>query len=104
MTTFDNREQAFENEFAHDQEKRFKVEAKRDRYVGLWAAEKLGKTAGDADEYAKSVIRADLKEPGDNDVFEKLRADLPKNDISDQDIRKAMTDALQKAMDEVRKG
>jgi hypothetical protein len=104
MTTFDDRKQAFENEFAHNEEARFKVEAKRDRYVGLWAAEKLGKTAGEADDYAKSVIRADLKEPGDDDVFEKLRADLPKNDVSDQDIRKAMADALQKAMDEVQKG
>jgi hypothetical protein len=102
MTTFDDRERSFESEFANNQELRFKVEAKRDRLVGLWAAEKLGKTGGEAEDYAKSVIRADLQEPGDDDVFRKLREDLPKNDVSDDDIRQAMRKALSEAMDSVR--
>lgn len=104
MTTFDERESRFENEFAHDEELRFRVESRRDKIVGHWAAQKLGKTGDDAETYAKAVIRADLKEPGDEDVFEKLRADLPKNDVSDADIREAMRKALAQAMDEIRNG
>lgn len=101
MTTFDDRERQFEAKFAHDAEKRFKVEARRDKIVGHWAAEKLGKSGDDADEYAKSVVRADLEEPGDDDVFRKLRADLPESDFSDDDIRLAMNEALAQAMDEL---
>ncbi|WP_172294881.1 DUF1476 domain-containing protein [Pseudoruegeria sp. HB172150] len=76
MTTFDERESAFENKFAHDAEMQFRVEARRNKLVGLWAAELLGKTGDEADEYAKSVIRADFEEAGDEDVFRKLSGDL----------------------------
>jgi len=104
MTTFEDRQNRFESEFAHDQEAKFKIEARRNRLVAAWAAEKLGKSGDEADAYAKTVIRADLKEPGDEDVFEKLRGDLPKSDVSDDDIREAMSEALAAAMDEARNG
>ena len=77
MTTFDDREAAFENKFAHDEALRFRAIARRDRLVGLWAAQKLGKTDAEADAYARDVVSTDLKKPGDEDVFDKLRADLP---------------------------
>ncbi|MEM9838319.1 MAG: DUF1476 domain-containing protein [Pseudomonadota bacterium] len=104
MSSFDDREKRFETEFAHNAEMKFKVEARRNKIVGAWAAEKLGKTGDDADNYAKTVVRADLKEPGDEDVFEKLREDLPKGDVSDEDIRAAMSDALAQAMQDIREG
>ena len=104
MSTFEDRQNRFESEFAHDQELKFKVEARRNRLLGEWAAEKLGKSGEDAIEYGKSVIRADLEEPGDEDVFRKLRADLPQSDVSDDDIRTAMSQALQEAMDEIQNG
>ncbi|MEE4208773.1 MAG: DUF1476 domain-containing protein [Parvularcula sp.] len=102
MTTFNDRERRFEAEFANNQELRFKVEAKRDRLVAAWAAEKLGKTGAEVEEYAKTVIRADLAEPGDEDVFRKLRADLPKEAASDEEIRQAMKTALAEAMESMR--
>ncbi|NNU16256.1 DUF1476 domain-containing protein [Parvularcula sp. ZS-1/3] len=104
MSTFEDRKNRFESKFANDQELKFKVEAKRNRKVGLWAAEKLGKTADEAAAYAKDVQKADFEEAGDEDVFRKLRADLPKGDVSDDDIRQAMSEALAEAMDEVQNG
>ena len=97
MTTFDDRERRFESKFANDAEARFRVEARRDKIVGAWAAGKLGLSGEKATEYARSVVRADLEEPGDDDVFRKLRADLPQS-VTDQDIRAAMSDALEEAM------
>ncbi|WP_284162797.1 DUF1476 domain-containing protein [Frigidibacter sp. SD6-1] len=76
MTTFDERENAFENKFAHDEELRFKVAARRNKLAGLWAAGLLGKSGADADTYAKSVVIADMEEAGDEDVVRKLAADL----------------------------
>ncbi|MEM1380964.1 MAG: DUF1476 domain-containing protein [Pseudomonadota bacterium] len=104
MDSFEERKNTFETEFAHDAELKFRVESRRDKIIGAWAAEKLGKSGDDAEAYEKAVIRADLKEPGDDDVFEKLRADLPKGDVSDEDIRQAMSEALAQAMEEVRGG
>lgn len=105
MTTFDDRENRFETEFAHDAALKFKVEARRDKLVGAWAAEKLGLKGAEADEYAKSVVRADLEEPGDEDVFRKLRADLDaaRDAISDEEIRAKMAECLGAAMDQIRK-
>lgn len=100
MTTFDDRETAFENKFAHDEELRFKALARRDRLVGLWAAETLGKTGEEADAYARAVVKADLAHPGDEDVFDKLRADLPA-EIPDSEIRKQMLDLLARAAKEI---
>ena len=97
MTTFDERERRFESRFANDAEARFRVEARRDKIVGAWAAGKLGLSGEKATEYARSVVRADLEEPGDDDVFRKLRADLPAA-VTDEEIRRHMSDALEEAM------
>ncbi len=103
MTTFDDRQKAFENKFAHDQEMRFKAMARRNKLLGLWAAEKLGKSGAEADEYAKSVVLADFEEPGDEDVFRKVRGDLDAS-VSDSEIRGQMTALLARAAEEVQKG
>ncbi|WOI52537.1 DUF1476 domain-containing protein [Parvularcula sp. LCG005] len=104
MTTFDDREKRFETGFVLDAELRFKVEAKRDKLLGAWVAAKLGLSGADADEYARSVVRADLEEPGDDDVFRKVRADLDKSakKVSDEEIRAKMAEYLDAAMNAVR--
>ena len=76
MSSFDDRENAFENKFAHDAEMQFKAEARRNKLLGLWAAELMGKTGDDADAYAKEVIKADFEEAGDEDVYRKVAGDL----------------------------
>lgn len=76
MTTFDDREHAFETKFAHDAEMQFRAVARRNKLVGLWAAELMGKTGQDAADYAMSVVQADFEEAGDEDVVRKLVADL----------------------------
>lgn len=76
MTTFDDRENAFESKFAHDAEMQFKAEARRNKLAGLWAADLLGKTGDDAAAYAMSVVSADFEEAGNEDVVRKLAADL----------------------------
>jgi hypothetical protein len=76
MTTFDDREHAFENKYAHDAEMLFKAEARRNKLLGLWAAELLGKVGEDADAYAKEVVKADFEEAGDEDVYRKVAGDL----------------------------
>lgn len=76
MTTFDDRESAFENKFVHDAELQFRADARRNRLVGLWAAELMGKSGAEAADYAKEVVAADFEEAGDEDVYRKLAADL----------------------------
>jgi hypothetical protein len=76
MTTFDDRENAFENKFAHDAEMQFKAEARRNKLAGLWAAGLLGKSGDAATDYAMSVVQADFEEAGTEDVVRKLSADL----------------------------
>ncbi|WP_260482273.1 DUF1476 domain-containing protein [Sphingomicrobium flavum] len=76
MTDFDDRKNAFETKFARDEEMQFKVTARRNKLLGLWAAEKMGLTEVEADAYAKEVIRADFEEAGDEDVIRKLLGDL----------------------------
>jgi hypothetical protein len=76
MTTFDDRERAFESKYARDQEMQFKVVARRNRLLGHWAAKKMGLTEAEADAYARDVIRADFEEAGDEDVIRKLLGDL----------------------------
>ena len=73
MTTFDKREDGFEKKFAHDEELQFKASARRNKMLGLWAAEKLGLSGADAEAYGKDVVMADFEEPGDHDVFRKIR-------------------------------
>lgn len=92
MSTFDHREHAFEAKFAHDEEMKFKLEARRNKLVGLWAAEILGKTGDAAEAYAKEVIRADFEEAGHEDVIGKLKADLG-DKVSEDELR-AKFDAL----------
>lgn len=76
MTTFDEREAAFEKKYAHDAEMRFKAEARADRKIALWAAEKLGKTEAEVSAYVTDVIRADMEEAGSEDVVRKIAGDL----------------------------
>lgn len=76
MTTFDDRELAFENKFAHDSELQFRAEARRNKLLGLWAAELMGLSEEASLDYAKQVVKADFEEAGDEDVFRKVSADL----------------------------
>lgn len=76
MTTFDDRENAFENKFAHDAEMQFRAEARRNKLLGLWAADLMGKTEAEAEAYAAEVVKADFEEAGDEDVYRKLAGDL----------------------------
>jgi len=76
MTTFDKREQAFENKFAHDEELNFKINARRNKLLGLWVADKLGKAGADADAYAQAVVMSDFEKPGFEDVLHKVMKDI----------------------------
>lgn len=103
MTTFDKRKDAFENKFAHDAELRFKTEARRNKLLGLWAAELLGKTGEAAEAYAKSVVQADFQEAGDADVFRKVREDFDAGGVqqSDHQIRRTMDELMAQAVEEI---
>ena len=103
MTTFDQRKDAYENKFAHDEELRFKATARRNKLLGLWAAEKLGKSGTDAEAYAKSVVVADFEEAGDEDVVRKVKNDfaLASVTVADTEIRTVMTELLIKAADDI---
>ncbi len=103
MDTFDKREEGFEKRFAHDEELRFKATARRNKLLGLWAAEKLGLAGAEADAYAKEVIAADFEAPGDDDVFAKIRKDFDAKgvDQSDHQIRRTMNDLMERAVEEV---
>ncbi len=94
---------ALENKFAYDAELRFKAEARRNKLLGLWAAEQLGKSGDEAESYAGDVIAADLKEAGDEDVFQKIRSDFDEKGIamSDQDIRQQMSIYLEQAVKQI---
>ncbi|MDU0342114.1 DUF1476 domain-containing protein [Bosea rubneri] len=106
MATFDQRKDAFENKFAHDEELRFKAMARRNKLLGLWAAEKLGKSGADADAYAKSVVLADFEEAGDEDVVRKVKADFAAGNVAagDTEIRQVMQDLLIRAAEEIQAG
>jgi hypothetical protein len=92
MTTFDDRERAFETAYARDQEMQFKVAARRNRLLGHWAAQLMGLTEVEADSYAKDVVRADFEEAGDEDVIRKLLGDLTSAgvEMDDAQIRRAL--------------
>jgi hypothetical protein len=106
MTTFDKREEGFEKQFAHDEELRFKANSRRNKLLGLWAAEKMGLSGPNADAYAKEVVVADFEESGDDDVFRKIRKDFDAKGVaqSDQDIRKTMTDLMAHAVEQIKTG
>ena len=106
MTTFDKREEGFEKQFAHDAELRFKANARRNKMLGLWAAQKLGLSGAEADEYAKAIVLVDFEEPGEDDVFRKIRKDFDEKGITDSDhqIRRTMTELMAKAVLEIKTG
>jgi hypothetical protein len=101
MTTFDDRERAFETMYARDQEMQFKVVARRNRLLGAWAAELMGLTAVEAESYAKDVVRADFEEAGDEDVIRKLLGDLTSAGVDIDEAR--IRDALEQKAIEARR-
>jgi len=106
MTTFDKRAEGFEKKFALDEEQKFKAEARRNRLLGLWAAEKLGISGDAADAYAKEVVAADFEQPGDGDVLHKVLKDLTAkgNAVTEGDVRAKMDELLAVAVAQVKAG
>lgn len=105
MSSFDDKKRAEEAKYALDQAAEFKVMARRNKLLGLWAADVLGLAGADAEAYAKTVVKADLEEPGDEDVFRKVRADFDAKHIarSDSDIRQHMKELLPVAREQILK-
>jgi hypothetical protein len=103
MSGFDEREKGFEKKFAHDEETRFKIVARRNRLLGLWAAERMGLGKAEADAYAKEVVAADFEEAGEEDIYRKIAADLKKRgvDMSEHRIRKQMEELAAEASKQV---
>jgi hypothetical protein len=106
MSGFDKREEGFERKFAHDEEVRFKARARRNKLLGLWAAEKLGLAAAAADTYAKDIVMVDFEGAGDDDVFAKIRRDFDAKAVaqSDHQIRRTMDELMAKAVEDVKAG
>jgi hypothetical protein len=104
MTTFDKREDGFEKKFAHDEELKFKASARRNKLVGLWAAEKLGMSGPDAEAYAKEVVSADFEGPGGTGVFTKIRTDFDAKGVaqSDHQIRRTMDEMMATAVAQIK--
>jgi len=104
MTTFDKREEGFEKQFAHDEELKFKATARRDKLLGLWAAEKLGLAGPAAEAYAKEIVVADVEATGAFDVFGKIRKDLDAKGVSlsDHQIRRTMEELMARAISEIK--
>ena len=92
MTQFDDRERAFESKFAHDEEMKFRITARRNRLLGHWAARQMGLTEAEAESYAKDVVRADFEEAGDEDVIRKVVGDLTSagTDASEDQVRETL--------------
>jgi len=106
MTAFEDRRNAFEKQFAHDEDLRFKATARRNKLFGLWAAERLGKSGAEADAYAKSVVLADFEEAGDADVLRKVRQDLDGagNTMGDAELHAKLNELTGRAIEEVKAG
>ena len=104
MSSMRDRQEGFEKKFAMDEDTKFKAMARRNKLLGLWAAEKLGKAGEDADAYAKEVVRSDFEEAGDDDVFRKVRAEFDAAGVvqSDPQIRQAMDELLVTAVEQIR--
>ena len=98
---FSEREKSFEKKFVRDEELQFKIAARRNKYLGQWASQKLGFNSEKEKEYIQSVIKADFQEAGDEDVFRKIKADLKDQNVSDEDIRKKMDELNEKAKSEL---
>ena len=106
MTSFDKREDAFEQQFAHDEELRFKAVARRNKLLGLWAAEKLGLRGAEADSYALSVVMSAFEEGGEHDVGSKIRKDFDAKGVnqSDRQIERQMTELMARAIADIKAG
>jgi hypothetical protein len=106
MTTFDKREEAFEQQFAHDEELRFKATARRNKLLGLWAAEKLGLAGAEADSYALSVVMSAFEDTGSHDVMQKIRKDFDAKgvDQSDHQISRHATELMAQAIQAIKTG
>jgi hypothetical protein len=106
MTSFDDRRNAFETQFAHDEDLRFKATARRNKLFGLWVAERLGKSGDEAEAYAKSVVLADFEEAGDADVLRKVRRDLDGagNTTGDADLQAKLNELTGLAIEEIKAG
>jgi hypothetical protein len=104
MTTFDKREEGFEQQFAHDEELKFKATARRNKLLGHWAAEKLGLSGADADSYALGVVMGDIE--GGHDVMGKIRQDFAAKGVvqSDHQIGRVMTELMEKAVADIQAG
>ena len=98
---FSEREKSFEKKFVRDEELQFKIAARRNKYLGQWASQKLGYNLEKEKEYIQSVIKADFQEAGDEDVFRKIKADLKDQNVPDEDIRKKMDQLYEKAKSEL---
>jgi hypothetical protein len=106
MTTFDQRERAFERKFAQDEELRFRANARRNRFIGLWAAKKLGLRGPEAESYAKILVTTDVDKPGSDSVLEKVGTDLKNKGIaeSSDEIRRLMEEFTVQAVAEIQAG
>ena len=104
MSSFDKREEGFEKKFALDEEQKFKAEARRNKLLGLWAAEKLGKTGDDASAYARDVVASDFEEAGDGDVLRKVAKDLAVKGVSELEVRKKMDELFATAVMQIKAG
>jgi hypothetical protein len=106
MTTFDKREDAFEKQFAHDEELKFKATARCHKMLGLWAAEKLGLSGPAADSYALSIVMADIEKPGEQDIIHKIREDFDAKGVaqSDHQIVRTINELMAKAVADIKAG
>jgi hypothetical protein len=103
MATFDDRQKGFEQKYKHDKELEFKINARRNKLLGLWAAKEMGIPDGEADAYAKTVVLADFEKPGDDDVVQKIIGDFKQKglEMSEHRVRKHMTELLAAAREQV---
>ncbi|MGO4389597.1 DUF1476 domain-containing protein [Microvirga sp. 2YAF29] len=106
MSLFNDRKDSFEKQFAHDQELRFKATARRNKLMGLWVAERIGKTGPEAEAYAKTVVAADFEEPGDGDVIRKIRQDLEAagKTVDEAELGGKMQQLLAQAVEDIKAG
>tara|TARA_Y100000816_G_scaffold272641_1_gene238254 strand:+ start:129 stop:437 length:309 start_codon:yes stop_codon:yes gene_type:complete len=100
MSSFDERKKSFEKKFAYDEEKQFKISARRNKYLGEWVSSILKFNSDQEKEYIQAVIKSDFKEEGDEDVFQKIKSDLKMHNISDNEIREKMKELNEKAKSE----
>lgn len=103
MTTFDDRESAYENKYAHDEEMKFKIEARTNKLLGLWAAGLLGKSGDDADAYALEVVKSDFLEAGHDDVIRKVVGDLD-GEVNGDEVRTKRSELIATAVEQIEAG